>query len=1293
MFSVEDLLVSHGYTVSKTSVSSCEHRSEENQHETTVRTGNGTLNGYQTDLEIFGPDPNPLAKSFFSDNEKSYVNKRRQIHSAGYPRNQQCVDACHTSEAGLSDRPPIERSQRTKTDKDIAYWRRRGQDFTVLLGHGDNGAAGDKGIFSTDIEAKKKYNVIDKNAEEGQREEVESMENVRSNAVYENWRPSLEKQWENVDRNVMKNPNTFERKVSPGSGENVPQDLISFPLGDHAVECPNKRKPQSLPKVISPESTRHGNIPTIRGENDFQKENTTLSSHNMYVVNVDCNRNSFSKPKYIRPSKPPSYELHQQTWGATEVNDSQDNQQQDEQLSVLRVQDPTQECCIQDSGLEPPIYIPPPSYKSPPLQHATNQSFNKVPSNNDYNCQNEQVEKTSTSDKRPPTIFQRNNFPYIKPANQRHTDNCTHSVQYIPFDDPRIRHITIAHNSDKHDHNTKLNNMDDTCRVGYTSQECNLQPLKIDSAFSDLKSVGRKRDNIKSKRWLNISIPDRICCALPDQRGGSTASSLPDNNENTHRLSLKKTQSDGACETVTKVKKFEPESCVLSKKSSKRKLNETIFCLVSIPVKSDSAPSNMHQNNNDFTERMDRINKLRHSSGVLHEQRLLHASSSDLELQTLTGNMNNKAELAKQEQSKTEENKQANDLRCFEPRKYGELTYSGSWPGDQYKDQQTQTIYTDTHKLPFYNGTKTSQLHNKLTIFQCVSASEPAESRLPSKNVRQNMYSIKGQMNLSPSSNSAFSRTSLLLTHISKTEPSQRQCNEISNENAEDRGKSTVSNCERNEIEAENPCNKKEVFGQFLLKPVNRRPWDAISELESLNKEFQEQENAVNDGDRNVTREQSKCSQIGNGTKRTAIENEMVNNNHHVIEIQEVPMFEPRRVKCKSESWCTEKLASDKKEIGVKLKHSVKMKDSRSKSGKLSAGCVKTDIQIRNKKSGNATSINAIITPNMDQKESALQTYTTKVHTNKIKLPVDASFRNFRDNKTYFDHTSLDVVKLNKMNTGNVGQFGETAIRKLSLTDRSHGLSVPDLSKHFAGTNNNGALYEQHIGLEIPENESLHERAARILGIEVADDCLVNSETSEAQIPQEFTSSVSGKNLHFKSETCDLENISFSTKEICSGILHFDLNAERALEMLKKIKQGQEQSLTDQSASQHSETDIAKSVEKKVRNTSKMIETLQGKLASTPARTAVDRLARMKEVDSVSRMRRLSIKSTDSGDEVDEEKQLYRGQDVGSRKFSAGAVYKRVISLDESLLLSTKSRKKLDLSCSDAYDPARVERV
>ncbi|XP_063778108.1 junctional cadherin 5-associated protein isoform X2 [Pseudophryne corroboree] len=1253
MFSVEDLLVSHGYRVSKNTLSSYQHRTDGYQHEATdSRSGSGMVNGFQPDPESFAANPTQT-KGFFSDHEKSCVNKRRQIISAGYPKSNQSTEACHSSDAWVSDRLHPERPCWARTDKDIQYWRRRGQDFSVLLNHGDNGAPSENIILATDIEGKRSCNIIERNTKDCPNTIIENVEKVKKKVCQK----------------------TVEQQTSDGSSEKL--DFISSSPEDGSFVGPNKQKSQLMPNV-SPEGLCHMVISSTTGDNSFVKDNKIHSKDN-YIAHQDCKKTPFSKPKYSRPSKPPSYEVHQQTWGAVDVTENQDNKQKDEHLSSPKVLDLSEESCFHDLGMEPPNYIPPPSYKSPPLLHAANKPFKKVPRSSDCIHQKILVEKTCTNDKKPICCLG-NNGPFSKPANHRHMKHCKHFVQYIPFDDPRIKHIAVAQEAEKHNHSKQHN---DIFRVDHTSQESSLRQGEQDSAFINPRNAGHhfvKREGIKHKQWLHISISDQICRALPENRDGATACSLPEDSETTHKLSLKKTHSDSACETVTKVKKFEPESFVFSKKSSKRKLNETIFCLVSIPVKSDSAPSDMCKNNNRLADNTDRMNMLKHSNGGLHEQRLLSASSSDLELQTLTGSMNNNTELLKQAQSKTEENKQANDLRSDEPKKHKELTYSGSWPGDQYKDQQTQTVCTDIQTTPLYNGTRESELHNKCTQSQFVPAGGLVDPRPAPENTRQNIFGIKGQMSFSPSSNSAFSRTSSLVTHIPRTEPCQRF--EVPNVSVDGKEKKQ----EKNEMEDVNPCNKKEVFGQFLLKPVNRRPWDAISELESLNKEFQEPDSCANDGEKYVVKEQSRVIQMDVSTTRTAMRREMLNNNRHIIEVEEVPMFEVLQDQTKSQRWCIEKLMYDISEDSTELCKPSTNNEVINQPVKFPDRRLPGEIHVEVKSTGDAISTNAGMIAKTDQ--------GSPIHANKMagdkkqSIP-DAGFHHFKEDKTCFDHTFFDVVKVS---SAKFGQIGDNMLRKLSLADRNHGRSVPDLSKHCISTSRNGDFYEEHNYLDIPENESLHDRAARILGIDVADDCLVSNGSSEAQSPENVTS---GSGIQpEKSTRGKLSEISFSTKEtlgILKSVLHMPFDNERAVEKLKNGDQVQKPSFACQSLSEQNETNISRSAEKRVRNTSKMIETLQGKLASTPVRTAVDRLARMKEVDSVSRMRRLSIKSTDSGDEFDEEK--HGVQDGRTRKFSTGTIYKRVISLDESLLITAKGKEKLDLSCADAYDPARVERV
>ncbi|XP_072268768.1 junctional cadherin 5-associated protein [Pyxicephalus adspersus] len=1238
MFSVEDLLVSHGYKVSKSALASYQHRTEGYQHEATdSRSGNGILNGFQPDSELFAANPTQT-KGLFNDHEKNCVNKRRQISAAGYPRSNQSSDSCHTSEAGILDRFQSERPCWARTDKDIQYWRRKGQDFSVLFKHGENGAA-DKPALPINIDGKQRCNIGDINSKECHNTVIENVEKTR--------------------KKVTVSVKTVEQQTSDGSFEKL-EDLISLNPECGPFVC--KQKIQFISKGNSPEGPCHMAITSSSGDNSCIKENKKQDKDN-FIVNQDCSKSSFSKPKYIRPSKPPSYEVHQQTWGTVEVGENKDNQQKDEHHSSPKVLDPPQESCAHDSGMEPPNYIPPPSYKSPPLVHAANKPFKKVPRPSDCIRQNISAEKTSTSDKK--TIcFLGNNGPFTKPASHRHSENCKHSIQYIPFDDPRIKHI--AKDAEKHNHSKKHSSVNDSCRVENVNQESNLHKREQDSAFINPKNLGHhhvKREGIKHKQWLHISIPDQMCCPLPENRDGATACSLPEDSEPSHKLSLKKTHSDSVCETVTKVKKFEPESFVFSKKSSKRKLNETIFCLVSIPVKSDSSPSDICKNNKRLMDNTDRMNMLKHSNAGLPEQRLLSASSSDLELQTLTGNLNNNTELLKQAQFKTEENKQANDLRSGELQ-HRELTYTGSWPGDQYKDQQTQTVLTDIEVCP---------------IPDCAQSQTGPPT---GENMRANVFGIKGQIGFAPSSNSAFSRTSLLLTQIPKTEQSR----EFPIVNVD--GKDNIVKCEKNEVEEDHPCNKKEVFGQFLLKPVNRRPWDAIRELESLNKEFQEPESSNNDGEKDVVREQSKVIPTDMSSTRTALRREMLNNSRHIIEIEEVPMFEV--LQSKSENWRTEKLTYDICERTAEICKSSQVKEAKNQLEKLSDGCPSEQKQVQVRRSGDAISTNAPLKGKSEQ-EPLKQSHTNMISPTKKQPVSDALPHHFKEDKTCFDHTFFDVVKVS---SAKFGQLGDNMLRKLSLADRNHGRSVPDLSKHFSGTSQNGDFFEEHNFLDIPENESLHERAARILGIEVTDDSLVSNGSSEAHSPENVMCSIGSqpeKNVSRK-----VSEISFSTNEaarIFKSILHVPVENEKAVEKLKNIHLDQELSLVCPSVSEQNETNITRSAEKRLRSTSKMIETLQGKLASTPVRTAIDRLARMKEVDSVSRMRRLSIKSTDSGDELDEEKQLHGTQDGRTRKFSMGSIYKRVISLDENLLITPKGKDKLDLSCADVYDPARVERV
>lgn len=122
--------------------------------------------------------------------------------------------------------------------------------------------------------------------------------------------------------------------------------------------------------------------------------------------------------------------------------------------------------------------------------------------------------------------------------------------------------------------------------------------------------------------------------------------------------------------------------------------------------------------------------------------------------------------------------------------------------------------------------------------------------------------------------------------------------------------------------------------------------------------------------------------------------------------------------------------------------------------------------------------------------------------------------------------------------------------------------------------------------------------------------------------------------------------------------------------------------------------------DRKGRNTSGRIEALQGRLAAPQRHAAPDRLARMKEVDSVSRIRRLSIKSTDPADELDEAKCNPEQGDkeepcTSVRKKDTCATKKRVLSRgeDSESFVSSIAVNTGNKEAGDAYDPSKVETV
>ncbi|NXF90464.1 JCAD disease, partial [Eubucco bourcierii] len=1328
MFSVEDLLISHGYKLSKKTPVSYENRYDGYQHETTGnRSAPRTLNGFEGELRAGAYSKKPLVKTSSSSTESSHGSQGR--HSGpGYHHDHQGLSTFHTSEGGVYERPQLAWSAQPRADKELAYWRRRGQDCSALLGYSQKAGVEMKGLAAA-LGTPRQH-------KESQLKVGMGTGYVRRSGLQESCEVPDDCKWQNLGMESWNQPKKVGRQMSEGDREKLLQELYSLTLGDNVLSTHSKGKSQSLPRVLSPESMRCVEMPSLTNSNNSLSI-TKTPSYPLNRLGVEPAKHHemgghlipLVKPKYGKPLKPPAYELQRQSRAPAETAGFQDHYQKDEPISYLaKVNEPRQDACIQDSGLEPPVYVPPPSYRSPPHQNVTPHPLSEVPNTNAYASSNQQgaagravpcQRPAANTFKAGGDPCKDNHLPHGKQSHARRPADYLCSVQYIPFDDPRIRHIKLAPPEGLQD-NAKRTDGARSPSSG-ALQERNLE-VQYNSAFLDesrLSSTAKGErpsdSSTHSNRWLAPSTRDQETCALPDQRDScSTTNHSPYNEASTEytkgKGSVRNSHMDSTCEAVTKVKKFEPGTGMQSKKSSKKKMNETIFCLVSIPVKSESNLPDTDRNNN-ITQSPDKNGF--DNNGALQEQSLLSMSSTDLELQALTGSMTNKNELQKQELWRPEEFKQMNDLRFIQPPKHRELKYSGSWPGDQYKDQQTQTNFAEEPKSPqIFHGTKPGQPNsNKLLspkLLGCTASTTGTnQTGLPSeeRSCRQSTYGMKGQMYLNQSSNSAFSRTATSVLQSPSPKPHQSQPMP-----GQEREPGLLSKEDVVKGEAGTPCKRKELFGQFLLKPVSRRPWDAISELESFNKELQEQEESTSSEE---DLESAAASPLAGAlTQRRASRNEKsIQEPEHSGKLEtvvpEVPVFKSGRVKSKSESW------SMGKEHGGEPGYVGSQVSSQPGGSSEEVGPADGSL-ITEMRTGEAKSRISKQLVDVGPLETVLSSSpNSSCHSN--------PFNNLVLQEMSEDQNYLEFVKLSKGATPTNDMVPERGPEAHStLTRRNQGHSEPDLrSVGLDGVPGPGANNSDHFSnantVEIPVNESLQARAARILGIDIAVESLLPGDrvgchpgTSSANGTQDSQSSVGstvsdkegrkddsyegrrkcgwtesalfvrvgGRSLH--PAECQTARQDASAKT---------LPTEQAPEQPATASQGENQNVACKSAVyQHSE--------KRVRSTSKVIETLQGKLTSASSRTAMDRLVRMKEVDSVSRMRRLSIKSADSGEEVDEEKLSRVQEERGGKLASSGAVSKRIISLSENGCLGAVDKKKVDRDFSlDTYDPTKVEKV
>lgn len=247
------------------------------------------------------------------------------------------------------------------------------------------------------------------------------------------------------------------RPMFDGHGEKVFQDLYPFDPGEHTVASQNKRKFQSLPRVLSPESLSFTEIPIPLHDGHFPGIPKVPPYPPSCPLHLEPTRNpektesqalfpglGSGNPLSLRlmaPSHSPRVEKI--------VASFQERQHKEPHSSFLpRSRDPRHELGVLDCGLEPPVYVPPPSYKSP-LQHIPNPYLEDSMPRTVSNSQGPQQHLPETPGAGSP-------FPSGSLVSESHLEAvpgsppkgvpphpfsaaaCGGSIQYIPFDDPRI---------------------------------------------------------------------------------------------------------------------------------------------------------------------------------------------------------------------------------------------------------------------------------------------------------------------------------------------------------------------------------------------------------------------------------------------------------------------------------------------------------------------------------------------------------------------------------------------------------------------------------------------------------------------------------------------------------------------------------------------------------------------------------------------------------------------------------------------------------------------------------------
>lgn len=299
--------------------------------------------------------------------------------------------------------------------KDVSFWRRRGQDFTVLLDYANyrepHGSEPEKYVEPEGLQQVRgqELSVEDRLRVSQERQcwvaqvqaQTQSQAKVQAHnrskereAAFHQWKMAAERKYQSLGTEewhptVSSGPQLSQSEDKCWAQE---QQRLNARTPEGMVVHPRtKAKSQSMPRMLQPESLQYMDV-ALSGPELYRRVNghPPSSFQNLYRAPhwpengrpASANQLSMTlKPRFTRPPRPPSYEMHQQIRGSCEVLSGRESvplQARDRTpIPISRTTDHHLDYFAQDSG--PPVYIPPPSYKRIPIIGRGQRGYGDVP--------------------------------------------------------------------------------------------------------------------------------------------------------------------------------------------------------------------------------------------------------------------------------------------------------------------------------------------------------------------------------------------------------------------------------------------------------------------------------------------------------------------------------------------------------------------------------------------------------------------------------------------------------------------------------------------------------------------------------------------------------------------------------------------------------------------------------------------------------------------------------------------------------------------------------------------------